>query len=185
MKYTILMLVTLLIISCKGIKDQPATAEGFTAIENEIKNKFGKNAYYTDLNVSYDKSIGNMINLTVTEAPESLKMGTYIFSQHTSWKQNSEVTLEVPKGTKAVDFMYQLKDKINLRELGRLVEKSKKQLTEEKKLENPVLSIAFIKFPKNGDISKATYVVKLEPENGGTSFTYYYKLNGEFIKMDY
>ncbi|WP_435263069.1 hypothetical protein [Tenacibaculum sp. nBUS_03] len=185
MKYTILILVSLLITSCQGIKDQPATAEGFEAIEKEIKEKFGNNAYYTDLKISYDKSIGNMISLTVTEEPESLKMGAYIYSQHTSWKKNSNIVLEVPKGSKAADFMYQLNDTTNLSNLGKLVEKSKKQLIDENKLETPALSMAYIYFPKNGDISKAEYCINLEPENGGTTFRFNYKLNGELIKMDY
>ena len=132
-------------MSYKGIEDKLATAKGFTAIEKEIKSKFGDNAYYTDLNITYDKSVGNMIGLTVTDAPETLKTGAYIFSKHTSCKQNSDVALEIPKGTKAADFMYQLNDKINLTKLGELIEKSKKQLAVEKSLKNPILSMAFYK----------------------------------------
>ena len=45
--------------------------------------------------------------------------------------------------------------------------------------------MAHIYFPKNGDVSKAEYYVKLEPENGGTTFTFSYTLDGELIKMDY
>ena len=45
--------------------------------------------------------------------------------------------------------------------------------------------MAFIKFPKNGDISKTEYTVRLEPKNGGTSFTFRYDLQGNFIEMDY
>ena len=180
----IVLMATL--ISCGGdTSKQPANAEGFTVIEKELKEKFGENAYYTDLSISYDASIGNMISLTVTDAPESLKMESYVYSQHTSWKQNSEVTLEVPTGRKAADFMFQLSDEINLTKLGELVEKSSKQLTVEKSIENPMLSTAFIKFPKNGDISKTEYNINLKPENGGTTFRFNYKLNGELIKMDY
>ncbi len=111
-------------------------------------------------------------------------MGQWNLMQN-SWKQNSEITLEVPNGTKAADYMYQLNDKINLTKLGELVEKSSKQLTAEKNIENPALDMAFIKFPKNGDISKAEYIVMLEPENGGTTFRFYYSLSGELRKMNY
>jgi hypothetical protein len=34
-------------------------------------------------------------------------------------------------------------------------------------------------------MSKAQYVVQLEPENGGTSFSYFYELSGDFIEMNY
>ena len=184
-KLVLTIIVTILICACANkISNQKANAEGFKAIENELDSKFGDNAYYTDLTIIYDKSIGNMINLTVTDAPESLKMEQWNSAQGI-WKQSSEIVLEVPQGTKAADFMFQLDDQINLTKLGELVEKSIEQLTNEKDIKNPALDMAFIKFPKNGDASKAEYSVKLEPEYGGTSFTFYYKISGELIKMDY
>ncbi len=45
--------------------------------------------------------------------------------------------------------------------------------------------MAFVKFPKDGDISKAEYSVSLKPENGGTTFRFYYTLDGELREMDY
>lgn len=183
--FLFIMLVSIKLVSCSDLtSNQPANAEGFTVIENELKNKFGDNAYYTNLKILYIKGVGNTISTTVTQEPESLKMGEWDLSQDT-WTQRSEVTLEVPEGTKAADFMFQLNNKVNLTKLGGLVEESITKLTTEKNIDNPILSMAFVKFPKNGDISKAEYAVRLEPENGGTSFTYYYTLNGELIKMDY
>lgn len=173
------------LMSCGGsVTDSAANSEGFASIEKEIKSKFGDNAYYTDLNISYNKSIGNIIGATVTDKPESLSMGQWNYSMG-AWKQSSEITLEVSEGSKASDFMFQLNDKINLKTLGGLVEKSIVKLKEEKKLKNPTLSIAFIKFPKNGDVSKAEYSVSLKPENGGTTFSFYYTLDGELKEMDY
>ena len=183
-KYIILSLFTIVIISCSGVGSQPATGEGFAAIEKEIKSKFGDNPYFTKLTIMYDKRIGNSISLIATKDPETLKMGEWLFTQG-SWKQTSEITLEVPEGAKAADFMFQLDDKISLTKLGESVEHAKKHLTSEKKVENPVLSMAFVKFPRNGDASKAEYSISLEPENGGTNFSYYYALDGKFKEMDY
>ncbi|MEZ4875742.1 MAG: hypothetical protein R2793_09915 [Flavobacteriaceae bacterium] len=180
----ITLLITTLIACGGGTGNQPANAKGFSEIEKELKSKFGDNAYFTDLTIMYDKSIGNMISTTVTDAPESLAMGQWTMSQG-MWNQTSDITLEIPDGTKAADFMFQLDDNINLSTLGELVEKSKKQLTAEKNIENPSLTMADIYFPKNGDVSKAEYYVKLEPENGGTTFTFSYTLDGELIKMKY
>ncbi len=185
LKITIIVVALITLMACGGgTSKQPANAEGFGAIEKELKSKFGDDAYYTNLTIAYDKSLGNWISATVTQDPESMKMGEWLSTQG-SWKQESEISLEVPKGTKAADFMYQLNDKINLTKLGELVEKSSKQLKTEKNIENPTLDMAFVKFPKNGDISKTEYTVRLKPESGGTSFTFYYKLNGELIKMDF
>jgi len=183
--FFILVVIKFMTSCSHSTSKQPANADGFKAIEVELKDKFGDNAYYTDLYISHDTSIGNMINLTVTDAPESLKMGTYVFSQHTSWKQDSEVTIEVPEGTKAADYMFQLNDKINLETLGDLVQQSRQKLTEDKSIDNPAFKMAMVKFPKNGDIKRAEYVVKLEPEHGGTSFNFYYTLNGDLINMNY
>lgn len=183
--FLLVIFITITLTSCgDSSNNQPATAEGFKVIENELKDKFGNDAYYTDLKVLYIKGIGNTVSTTVTDAPESLKMGEWDLSQN-NWTQRSEVTIEIPQGTKASDYMFQLNDDINLYKLGGLVETSISKLTTDKNIENPILSIAFIKFPKNGDLSEARYVVRLEPKNGGTSFTFYYTLNGKLIEMDY
>jgi len=180
----LLVVVTFTFAACGGSSNEPASADGFGAIEKDIKSKFSDNAYFTKLTISYDKSVGNLIGVTVTEAPESLKMEEWN-SMKGTWTKTSDVTLEVSEGSKAADFMFQLDDKINLTTLGGLVEKSIEQLKAEKSIEKPVLEMAFVSYPDNGDISKAKYVVMLEPENGGTSFTFFYKLSGEFIEMDY
>jgi hypothetical protein len=182
---TIAALATLTLLSCGG----PAGAEshnakGFGELEAELKREFGEDAYYTDLSILYVAQLGTSINTTVTKDPASLKMGEW-HNGSGSWEQTSEVTLEIPEGSKASDFMFQLNDNINLSKLGGLVEESMKSLTAEKQIENPTLSLAYIKFPDNGDISKAQYVVQLEPENGGTSFSYFYELSGDFIEMNY
>ena len=184
LKFTaVTLIMALSLISCGG-GGQPANAEGFGAIQDELNDKFGEDAYYTDLKILYVKSFGSVINTTVTEDPESLKMGEWNLTKG-SWNQESEITLEVSDGSKAADFMFQLDDTVNLSKLGALVEKSIEQLKTEKNIENPVLSIAFIKFPKNGDMAKTEYAITLEPENGGTSFSFYYTLDGELRKMDY
>ncbi|WP_034242117.1 hypothetical protein [Aquimarina atlantica] len=51
------------------------------------ENKFGSNAYFTDLTISYNRTIGsNIIGVTVTEAPKSLKMGQWNLTQNI-WKK--------------------------------------------------------------------------------------------------
>lgn len=181
----LLLFLSIFLISCGGgASKQEATAAGFTTIENQIKNKFGNNAYYTDLSITYNEAIGNILGVTVTENPASLKMEQWNQTQD-HWNQTSDVTIEIPEDTNASDFMFQLNETINLKKLGELVEKSKAQLTKEKNIEDSKLHIAFINFPDNGDISKAYYGVNLEPKNGGTRFRFSYTLDGELIKMDY
>ena len=109
------------LISCGvGSSKFPATADGFTAIEKDIKSEFG-DAYFTDISVTYDKSVGNILNVTVTKDPLSLKMGQWNQIQG-FWRQNSDISIEVPQGTKAEDYMYQLGKEISLTKLGELIE---------------------------------------------------------------
>ena len=185
LKLNCIALVASLLISCGvGTSKQEANAEGFKTIEEELKSKFGDDAYYTDLTITYNETIGNIIGVTVTDAPQSLKMGQWSLSQD-NWSQTSDVTIEVPQNTNAADFMFQLGDRLSLQKLGELVEKSKENLSAEKSIENPALHMALIKMPKNGDSSKIKYVVMLRPENGGTTFTFNYALDGTLTNMDY
>jgi hypothetical protein len=178
----ITILYALAMASCGG-GTEVANAEGFENLEKKMKDKFGKDAYYTKLSISNIKSLGNVINATVTENPESLKMGEWILTSG-KWKQTSEVTLEVPQGTKAADFMFQLGDKVNLTKLGNLVKNSLEALKKEKNID-PVFNLASVIFPKDGDMKKVKYRVELKPKTGGKSFSYYYKIDGSFIEMDY
>ncbi|GAA0718380.1 hypothetical protein GCM10009430_16440 [Aquimarina litoralis] len=180
----IIISILTIIISCGSGDEYTTDKKGFAAIEKELKNKFGDNAYFTELSITHNTAVGNIVGVTVTKAPESLKMGHWNLLQ-TNWKQNSEISLEVPEGSKAADFMFQLDDKINLPKLGELVEKSSIQLQNEKDIKNPLLNIAFIKFPKNGDASKTEYHVNLKPKDGDTNFRFNYDLNGNLIEMDY
>lgn len=77
-KFIALTIILATLISCGGSSNkQTADKKGFSAIEKEIKSKFGDDAYYTNITITHNKSIGNIIGVTVTEAPESLKMGQW------------------------------------------------------------------------------------------------------------
>jgi len=182
--FVILVLMNFIISCSNTISNQPATEEGFSEIENALKNKFGKGAYYTDLTITHNKFIGNIIGVTVTVDPESHKMGQWNLTQDT-WQQNSDITLEVPEGTKAAGYMFQLGETVDLAQLGRLIEQSVEKLKVEKLLENPTLSIAGLNFPDNGNISEAKYTINLQSENGGTTFSFLYSLSGDLIEMTY
>ncbi|MGH1386815.1 hypothetical protein [Kordia sp.] len=179
----VIVVVVLSLLSCDtSTHTQPADAIAFNAIEKVMKSEFGENACYTNLTISYNKTTGSSINTIVTNAPKSLKMEKWNSTQNI-WKKTSDIFIEVPNGTKAKDFMFQLNDTINLSTLGDLVEKSSKQLQQEKNIEKPALHLATIKFPKNGDVSKTEYCIMLKPENGDKTFSFFYSIDGKLIKM--
>lgn len=156
----------------------------FSTVKSDLDSKFGAEAYYTEISITYNQSIGNITNVIVTKSPESLKMEQWTNSMN-NWTQTSDITIEIPQGTKASDFMFQLGSTVSLEKLSELVTKSKEKLTSEKQIASPKLHMAFIKYPDNGQVSQAEYIVMLQPENGGTTFTFSYKLDGTLLKMDY
>lgn len=178
------LLLTFLYACGSGTSNQEANADGFLVIEENLKDQFGEDAYFTDLTITHNKSIGNILSVTVTSDPSSLKMGQWT-QTNDSWTQTSDITLEVPEGMNASDFMFQLGNPIDLGKLGDLVEKSKEKLEVEKEIQNPSLHMAIVKIPKDGVRSKIEYQILLQPENGGTTFTYSYDLSGNFISIDY
>lgn len=184
LKHILGILFTALLVASCGGNNVSDNAESFQEIENEIKSEFGKNAYFTEVSITHNESVGNIVGVTVTKEPESMKMGQWNFTSG-NWQQNSEISIETPAGSKAADFMFQLGNEVSLSKLGDLVEKSKEALSKEKDLKNPRLHLAFVKYPDTGDASKVEYIVMLQPETGGTTFTYSYKLDGTFIEMDY
>lgn len=165
------------VTSCKkGIHKQPTNSKGFEEIEKEIKEKFGNNPYFTELSISYSKKTGNRINLTVTKNPQLSKIEEWNNIKG-NWNQYSEISFETPKGMKASDFMFQLDKNINLKRIGQLIELSKKSLKEEQHIKNSFLDLTFIKFPKNGDLSKTEFIVQLKQENNNTIFSFNYPVN--------
>jgi len=175
--YTSYIFLIANIICCsKGIKSLPATADDFEKIEKEIITKFGNDSYFTELSISHNEITGNKIEVTVTQKPESLKIEEWI-NTNGNWIQRTEISFEIPEGMKASDFMFQLNKDIKLKSISKLIEKSKTNLKEEKNINNVILDIATIKFPKNGDFSKTEFIVKLKPNCKNTIFSFNYLLN--------
>ena len=175
------MVVALVVLtSCAGNFTQDVA--GFEKIQSVLKSKFGDKAYYTNLMVTYDKSVGTIILVTETSQPESLTMEEWQYMKG-AWAKRSDVTLEVSDGV-ATDFMYQLSGKYDLKNVGALVEKSIRKLEEEKKIKNAKVTIVSMDTPDDDSADETKIMISLEPESGGTSFTYFYNLDGELFTAD-
>lgn len=179
-KFVSAALIGIIIAACGSNSDQ---AEGFNQIQDDLNNKFGKDAFYTEISITSNSSIGYITNAIVAENPESLKMEQWSQTQG-AWTQTYDIEIEIPENTKASDFMFKLGDQVKLDKLYELVEQSKKKITEEKTIPNPTLHMAFIRYPDTGEASQAQYVVIMQPENGGTSITHSYTLDGVLIETE-
>jgi len=162
---------------------------GFEMIQNDLKKKFGDDAYYTDISIINSPGEGTgsgiSLHLTVTKDPKSLKMQEWAYNSQTNWNNTADITLEIPEGDSATDFMYQLNGNFDLKNIGELVENSVKKITSEKDIENVVLDMVLLKTPDNTDVSGTTIFIRMKPENGGTAFNFRYALTGELLSFDY
>jgi hypothetical protein len=161
-----------------------STSQSFSSVKENIENKFGSDAYFSELSVTHNESIGYIINVMTTNDPESNKMAEWTYSNG-DWTQTSDVSLEVPDGYSAEDFMYKLTGYITLEKLEELIEKAKTHLAKEKGIKESKLALAAIKYPEVAEGAEAEFLINLEPDTGGTTFSYLYNLSGELIEMDY
>lgn len=159
------------------------TAESFGNLKKELTDKFGKDAYYTDFNVTNNDN-GIVVSVTETKNPSSLKMEQWT-SLNGGWTQNSEVTLEISGGAKAEDFMFQLDKIMNIELLGKLIEQSKQKVITEKKIKEITVKTVMMNAPKDGNFNTTKYFITLEPKQGGTTFNFWYNLDGTLDKFDY
>lgn len=172
-------IVAFAIQSCGGVDLN--SPEGYKELEGDLKSKFGDDAYYTMIVFNHSKSTGTTIAATATSDPSSLKMEEWVQMKGV-WQQTSEVTLEISSG-KPEDFMYNLND-VSIAKMGELTQDAIKRLKKEKDIDGIVKSASVIA-PNDGNKSEMTYSINLEPKNGGTDFTFNYKMDGTFDDMTY
>ena len=157
-------------------------AEGFAKLQEDFKAKFGADAYYTDIAINFtpgnSHGSGLGFHVTVTNDPASLKMQEWVYNSYSNWKNTADVTLEIDGDSKPEEFMYQLGGKFDLKKVGELIEQSRKKLADEKQIENAALNMALLKTPDDDAASETDIVIMMKPENGGTTFTFRYDLDG-------
>ncbi|RZS90699.1 hypothetical protein [Aquimarina brevivitae] len=180
MKNLILMLIVILSASC-GFNSS-GDVKDFTEIQEELKDQFGENAYYSQLVIFHDPNMGTYFNASGTDKPSSLTLEEWNWMQG-NWKQTSEITLEI-SGGKAEDFLFRLDKDISLPKLEELIAASVKKLKDEKNIDG-VLHMASIFNPENGNNKELKYQITLKPQTGGTSFDFTYGLDGGLEDFDY
>lgn len=165
-------------------KNYTQDAAGIEAWGEDLKDKFGADAWYTHIFLSY--SYGKAaVGATETDDPASLQMREWCWSSQTKWMQTSDVTLEMEGDARPETFMFQLDKDVDIKLVGSLVEKSMAQLTAEKNIAKPRIQSVSLVTPDDEDKSATRIDITLEPENGGTRFRFLYTLSGELISFDY
>ncbi len=180
LKFGVLFLLCIFTLqSCKQ-DNYIISVTDFNKIETDLTKKFGLNSYYTDLSIVFNKNIGYIINVVVTDKPESLQMKGWI-KKGENWKHISEVSLELKKG-KIEDYMFTLNKEVSMDMIENLVNVSIREIREEKVDETPILGSVSITSPNDGDKSKMGYTIEIKTEIG-EKFDFFYNLNGDLIKQ--
>ncbi|WP_136467480.1 hypothetical protein [Flagellimonas onchidii] len=183
MKKIIYIPLLLLLLSCNKGKRSYEDKVSIEELKTELISKFGKDAYYTKLSIT-NKDYGSFVSVSQTDEPSSLKMTDWNYSKG-SWKQTSDVTLELFQGAKAVDFMFQLDKIVDFDLIGKVVEESKKKIIEEKGISEVRVENIIIKAPNDGNFNNMKYYITISPKSGGTDFEFWYKIDGTLDHFDY
>ncbi len=152
----------------------------FNKIERDLTEKFGLYSYYTDLSIVYNENIGHVINVVVTDKPESLQMKGWVKTDD-DWKNVSEVSLELKKG-RIEDYMFTLNEEVSMDMIENLVNTSIREIREKEKAETPVLGSVSVTSPNDGDKSKMGYTIEIKSEIGKT-FDFFYNLEGDLVEQ--
>ena len=184
-----LCLSLLFVTSCgSNLSKVSRDAEGFEKIQQALISKFGADAYYDKMYIGDDGQGKLTISFNVTNNPEVLKLEGWNYNQYNGWQQTSEITIEMENGADLKEFLFQLKDggKFDLKKVGELVTASAKKLADEKNLKNAVMKSAWIHtFDKPVSDEDTQIWVYMQPENGGTEFTFRYDLAGNLVDFSY
>lgn len=162
------------------------TSKGIASIVSELKDKFGENAGYTRISMSYHDGVGTSTIATGTADVNSNKLIEKM-KQKGIWQDKSEITLEIEGEAKPKDFMFTLQQVQDLQKIPELVKASVEKVEKEKNMKDMVPTIVSISMPSriNSPDDGLSIIIYVEPKNGGTDFQLSYNAKGEFLKMMY
>lgn len=188
-KISCFMLLAVILSACEyfggGGRDFE-TSKGIASLVSELKDKFGENAGYTSINMSYHDGIGTSTVATGTKDVNSNKLIEKL-KQKGIWEDKSEITLEIEGDAKPKDFMFTLQQVQDLQKIPDLVKASVERVEKEKQMKDMVATMVAISMPSriNSPDDGLKIVIYVEPKNGGTDFQLSYNAKGEFIRMMY
>lgn len=177
MRNTLLLLCfTMLFYSCKsGFEHNKA---GLEKLGTELMSEFGADAYYTDMEIINNQGSDDVIMITQTKDPASMKQEQWA-QYHGAWEKQADVTFTAD-GAAPKSFMFQLNREASLSTLGSLLETSEAQLAKEKQVEKPLLVMASIKSNNkmNTKESGIFYYITLRDPKAQKDYRFIYNLKG-------
>lgn len=156
---------------------------GMAVLDKEIKEEFGKDAWFTRIELSNKSGSDDAISLDMSKDPNSLQQEQWT-QYHGIWNKEANVTLSV-QGAEPKAFMFQLDKEASLPMLGELMEKSVAQLRTEKGIEDPQVIFGQIRsnHAMNDKHSGIMYHIAIESKKAAKSFYFIYDLDGHLVSL--
>ncbi|RPE05675.1 hypothetical protein EGT74_25215 [Chitinophaga lutea] len=155
------------------------------SIASELKSKFGDNAGYTSILLSYADGVGTSViasggDVNSNKLMERMKLKGI-------WEDKSEITLEIEGEAKPKDFMFTLQQVQDMQKVPELVKASIAKVEKEKQMKDLVVSSVHYSMPSRikGPDDALRLTITVEPKNGGTDFQLIYDEKGNFKTMVY
>lgn len=161
-------------------------SKDLASLVGELKSKFGENAGYTSILMSYHDGLGTSVVASGTGDANSNKLIEKM-KQKGIWEDKSEITLEIEGEAKPKDFMFTLQQVQDLQKVPELVKSSIAKVEKEKQMKDLVVNSVHIAMPSRirGPEDALRMTVTVSPKNGGTDFQLIYNEKGEFKTMVY
>lgn len=175
------MILTLPACTSKFTQDEA----GFTALQEEIIEKFGADAYYTVVNMSAagDATMGYTYFIDKTTNQEDLRQERWV-RDGGSWYNAGISNMQVDINNPSV-YKFQLGKEVNLGTLGKLIEETEKKYAEEEpeKKARVVLAQVNTNNVVRDDASRYLYTIKLRASDDSEK-SYTYDRDGKFLRSN-
>jgi hypothetical protein len=181
-KLIIVILFSLFIFSCKSGFEHNKV--GMEKLNKELKEEFGAETWYTSVELVNSGGSDDIVTIDQTKDPNSLKQEQW--SQfHGFWEKKADITLSI-QGAEPKSFMFQLDKEVSLGKLGELMERSKKQLQDEKKIDDSEVVLAQIKASNKMNTKQEGlyYSISLQSKKTGKNYNFVYGMDGNLKTLN-
>lgn len=186
-RFSLLFLSVILIMSSAIYSCKPpytTDAAGMEKLENDLKEKFGQDAYYTYISYLKVDDDAYAVNVQVSQDKESFQQEQWIYDAG-SWNMTGPMTMQISANTPGF-YKFQINDDISVKKLGVLIEKSIASFKSEKNGQDPILMNAVLNSNNTvtDENTKYRYTVILKDKNDPTTHSYTYGKDGSLLNSN-
>lgn len=178
----LLCLITIIMPACKSGFEYNKT--GFLKLNDELKKEFGKDTWYTDLQIVSNRGSDDAVLITETKDPASMKQEQWA-QYHGTWEKQADVSFTSAREDPSA-FMFQLDKEVSLSTLADLLEKSKIELKDKQHIDSTLFVMAAIKSDNRMNTKKQGihYFITLRSAADQKDYAFKYDLNGKAMETE-